>query len=160
MLVDFVDLAGPAEDLLEALAVAYEDPGFQAQLKKLCRDLRYDAAAFGRQLPTVALWAQAAVLPRFGFEATVAGAKEAEQAVKRAALAAQGEAQVELRRRSDTVTRRGWVVVHLGWQAALWGDAPRGLRALRAKKPQGGPMGQACSTINGVSQVFYVPRTC
>lgn len=137
MLVDFVDLAGPAEDLLEALAVAYEDPGFQAQLKKLCRDLRYDAAAFGRHLPTVALWAQAAVLPRFGFEATVAGAKEAEQAVKRAALAARGEAQVELRRRSDAVTRRGLGGGALGvagcsmGRCTPWSSSAEGQKAAR-----------------------------
>ena len=84
---------------MDALLRAYEDRGFQAQLRKLAGDLRYDAVAFHRQLPSVALWAQAAVLLRFGFEATVAGAREAERAVR-------AQENEELRRRSEAVTRR------------------------------------------------------
>lgn len=72
-------------DLLEALASAYDDPGFQRQVSKLCRDVRWNVKEFTAHLPKVALEVQRWVLPRWGFDPTTLGAREAEVALAAAA---------------------------------------------------------------------------
>ena len=95
------------QDLLDCLLAAYEDPGFQQQVAKLARDVRWDVEVFRQNLPKVghddsdtksiaasmapaqvALGPQREVLLRFGFEASLAGANAAQQALEAAALPA------------------------------------------------------------------------
>lgn len=92
-------------DLLEALASAYDDPGFQRQVSKLCRDVRWNVKEFTAHLPKVALEVQRWVLPRWGFDPTTLGAREAEVALAAAKERSTGARQEQLQRLADEVTR-------------------------------------------------------
>lgn len=92
-------------DLLEALASAYDDPGFQRQVSKLCRDVRWNVKEFTTHLPKVALEVQRWVLPRWGFDPTTVGAREAEVALAAAKERSTAARQEQLQRLSDEVTR-------------------------------------------------------
>jgi len=93
-------------DLLEALSSAYEDPGFQRQVAKLCRDVRWDVKEFTHHLPKVALEVQKWILPRWGFDPSIHGAQEAETAIAAAKRRATDANSATLQRLSEGVTRR------------------------------------------------------
>eukprot|EP00434_Breviolum_minutum_P008999 symbB.v1.2.007925.t1/scaffold495.1/size259991/9 len=92
-------------DLLEALSSAYEDPGFQRQVAKLCRDVRWDVKEFTHHLPKVALEVQKWILPRWGFDPSIHGAQEAETAIAAAKRRATDANSATLQRLSEGVTR-------------------------------------------------------
>ncbi|CAJ1384379.1 unnamed protein product [Effrenium voratum] len=93
-----------ASDLLDALASAYEDPGVQQQLRKLCRDVKWSAREFTQLLPKVALEAQRGVLPRWGFGGSE-GARHAEKALQQAKDSAALAQRQFLEQQSERVTR-------------------------------------------------------
>eukprot|EP00439_Symbiodinium_sp_Y106_P087124 s181_g40.t1 len=102
---DFCLTHDGASDLLDALLSAYQDPGFQQQVAKLARDVRWDVESFRRHLPKVALGPQKEALLRFGFEASLAGAGVAQQALEAAKAQASTRQRVGLQKQSDDVTR-------------------------------------------------------
>jgi len=95
-----------ASDLLDALANAYRDSGFQQQVAKLARDMRWDKDAFTKQLSLVALSVQRELLPRWGFDASLEGVMEAQLALQAAQRAAASDRQRQgLKAQADEVTR-------------------------------------------------------
>ncbi|CAE8594939.1 unnamed protein product, partial [Polarella glacialis] len=95
-----------AAELLDALARAYQDTGFQQQLAKLARDVRWDRQLFSGLLPKVALEVQRPLLRRWGFEASPKGATEMQRALEEAALGAASEGQQSaLKEQAAQVTR-------------------------------------------------------
>lgn len=102
---DFCLTHDGASDLLDALLSAYQEPGFQQQVAKLARDVRWDVESFRRHLPKVALGPQKDALLRFGFEASLEGAGVAQRAIETAKAQASTRQRVGLQKRSDDVTR-------------------------------------------------------
>merc|ERR1712060_623791 len=87
-----------AIDLLDELQRAYSDPGYQQQMRKLVRDVRWNKTDFMTHMRKVALNVQKPVLEKWGFEPSFPGVAEME-------LAIQDHQCQELKEKKDAAAR-------------------------------------------------------
>jgi len=71
-----------ALELLDALERAYGDTGFQAQLAKLMRDMRWDKVQFMNHMRRVSLEMQKPIMAKWGFDPSADGVAELQLALQ------------------------------------------------------------------------------
>ncbi|CAJ1431207.1 unnamed protein product [Effrenium voratum] len=75
-----------AWEVLEDLLAAYGDSSFVQRVDKLSKDVRFDAREFAPRLARLSFEAQEPILRKWGFEASVLGAKDLKLAVQESIL--------------------------------------------------------------------------
>ncbi|CAE7640708.1 unnamed protein product [Symbiodinium pilosum] len=111
-----------AEELLKELELAYSEPNFREQVRKLARDVN-DQEEFVQYLNQVALPVQKPVLERWGFEATEVGVTEMRRAIQDHTV---GD-DAKLKRQAQATTR------------ALYGEMYNAVRGGKSARERGAP---------------------
>jgi len=92
-----------AGELLSNLIVAYREPHFRKQVRKLARDVKFDRAEFVCYLSRVALPVQKPILQKWGFEPSERGLAEMRRAIQDHTRGPQGDAA--LKAQAETALR-------------------------------------------------------